>query len=147
MLDLNRLHDMIIRHEGMRLKPYRCPAGKLTIGVGRNLDDNGISHAEAMMMLDNDIHQAQVEAAKTFAWFESLSPARKDVIVSMLFNMGMFRFSRFTKFFMAVAEKDFEKAASEMLNSLWAAQVGSRAVELSEMMRQDTYFDEVSICS
>jgi len=39
----DKLVDQIIEHEGLKLKPYHCPAGKLTIGVGRNLEDKGIS--------------------------------------------------------------------------------------------------------
>ena len=49
------LKDLIIKHEGLRLFPYRCSAGKLSIGVGRNLDDVGITRDEAEFMLDGDI--------------------------------------------------------------------------------------------
>lgn len=49
------LKDMLIRHEGLKLKPYRDTVGKLTIGAGRNLNDLGISEREAMFLLDNDI--------------------------------------------------------------------------------------------
>jgi len=37
--------------EGLKLKPYKCPAGKLTIGIGRNLEDRGITEQEAQMLL------------------------------------------------------------------------------------------------
>lgn len=43
--------DQLIRDEGLRLFPYRCPAGKLTIGVGRNLDDNPLTADEVMVFL------------------------------------------------------------------------------------------------
>ncbi len=52
---LERIKEQLVRHEGLGLKPYRCPAGKLTIGYGRNLDDTGISKAEAYELLSNDI--------------------------------------------------------------------------------------------
>ena len=51
---LNRIKAQLVRHEGMRLKPYRCTAGKLTIGIGRNLDDRGISQKEAYVLLEYD---------------------------------------------------------------------------------------------
>ena len=35
---LERMKEQLLRHEGLRLKPYRCTAGKLTIGIGRNLE-------------------------------------------------------------------------------------------------------------
>ncbi len=41
---MNRIKAQLVRHEGLKLKPYRCTAGKLTIGIGRNLDNCGISH-------------------------------------------------------------------------------------------------------
>ena len=37
-----RIKEQLVRHEGLRLKPYRCTAGKLTIGIGRNLDGRSI---------------------------------------------------------------------------------------------------------
>jgi len=54
----NQLKEKLIRqlreHEGLRLPPYHCPAGKLTIGIGRNLGDKGITEKEAVMLLEND---------------------------------------------------------------------------------------------
>lgn len=49
---MSRLHDMLIRHEGLRLKPYHDTVRKLTIGIGRNLDDVGITHEEALILLE-----------------------------------------------------------------------------------------------
>lgn len=46
---------MLIRHDGLRLKPYRDTRNKLTIGVGRNLDDVGITREEALMLPNNEI--------------------------------------------------------------------------------------------
>ena len=58
---MKRLIAMLQRHEGLRLKPYKCTAGKLSIGYGRNLDDMGISEVEAMVMLRHDIEQCYQE--------------------------------------------------------------------------------------
>ncbi|MDY0127369.1 MAG: hypothetical protein RBR69_04500 [Candidatus Cloacimonadaceae bacterium] len=44
---MDRIKEQLVRHEGLRLKPYRCTAGKLTIGIGRNLNDCGITQSEA----------------------------------------------------------------------------------------------------
>ena len=65
---LEKLKEQLIRHEGLRLKPYRCTANKLTIGVGRNLDDVGISEDEALILLENDIIKVQRQA-ENFPWF------------------------------------------------------------------------------
>ena len=66
------LKDQLIKHEGLRKKVYTCPAGKLTIGVGRNLEDRGITEEEALLMLDNDIAQVKGEASG-FSWYEGFN--------------------------------------------------------------------------
>lgn len=134
------LKGMLIRHEAIRFKPYVDTKGKITIGVGRNLEDVGISADEAMMMLDNDIASARRDA-HCFTWFGALDEPRKDVVLSMIFNMGLKKYLTFKGMIAAMQKRDFDRAASEMLNSLWAAQVGKRAAELAEMMRTGEYGD------
>lgn len=121
--------------EGLRLKPYRCSAGKLTIGYGRNLDDNGISKAEAEYLLDGDIRDAENACLHAFPWFADLSEERQDVLVNMCFNLGMTRLLRFTRFLKAMSLGAYETAAHEMMNSNWAEQVGDRAKRLAQVMR------------
>jgi len=129
------LIKQLIRHEGMRLKPYVDTVGKTTIGVGRNLDDNGISEAEAMMMLEHDIADCENEAARTWEWFLLLDKVRQNVLLNMIFNMGMPRVLGFRNMLHAIELQDYAKASSDMLDSKWARQVGSRARELAEQMK------------
>lgn len=133
------LEKMLIRHEGLRLKPYRCTSDKLTIGIGRNLDDFGISEPEALHLLYNDIDRCVDEAKQAFDFYDRLNQARQDVIVSMVFNMGMSRLLGFKKMISALRINDYDKASEEMMDSLWSKQVGRRAYELSQMMRQGEY--------
>lgn len=139
---MTELETLLIRHEGMRLRCYLCPSGKISIGVGRNLEDLGITEAEAFELLRNDIRRVEAEAKKGLPWFDELDWVRKNVILSMIFNLGMKRFLEFRQMFAAIQAKDYEKAASEMLNSKWASQVGKRAVELAEMMKSGAYSEE-----
>lgn len=136
---MSRLHEMLIRHEGLRLKPYRDAKNKLTIGVGRNLDDAGITREEALMLLNNDIATVRREVERALPWVSRLNPVRKDVILDMVFNLGLPRFRRFKKTIAAIKAEDWEKAAREMLDSQWAKQVGKRAKELSAMMKRGQY--------
>ena len=76
---MTRLHEMLIRHEGLRLKPYRDTVGKLTVGVGRNLDDVGITREEALMLLNNDIAEVRREVKRAFPWFTRLNLVRQNV--------------------------------------------------------------------
>jgi lysozyme len=130
---------MLIRHEGLRLTPYRDAKSKLTIGVGRNLDDVGITRAEALMLLDNDIATVRRDVKLAFPWFPGLDPARKDVVLNMVFNLGLARFRRFEKTIASIRAGDWENAAREMLKSRWANQVGKRATELAAMMERGKY--------
>lgn len=128
------LRDQLIRHEGLRLKPYRDSVGKLTIGVGRNLDDSGISEAEALHLLDNDIAAVKATGMR-HDWFRKLDPVRKDAILNMAFNMGWPRLLGFRQMIAALERMDYEEAAREALASKWADQVGNRAREVSEQLR------------
>ena len=121
--------------EGFRKKPYKCTADKTTIGIGRNLDDVGISRDEAVYLLKNDI-KAAVEQAEKFYWYHDLSPMRKRVIVNMIFNLGITRFRKFKKTIKYLEVGDYQSASTEMLDSAWAKQVGPRATRLSQMMRK-----------
>ncbi len=132
---MTTLQALLIRHEGLRLKPYTCTAGKMTIGVGRNLDDNGITEVEAMNMLDRDIAVTTATLRDEFPWFADLDRTRKDAVISLGFNLGVPRLKGFKKFLAAMEAKDYEMAATEALDSKWATQVGKRAIELAGMIR------------
>ena len=135
---LERARELVKRHEGLRLKPYRDSVGKLTIGYGRNLEDVGISEGEAEVLLQNDLRRAVEVAVHCCAdhgvLFEALPGEAKAVLVDMAFNLG-YRLGEFRRMFAALARKDYEEAAREMLDSRWARQVGGRARELAEIMK------------
>ena len=128
------LKKMLKKHEGFKGKPYTDTVGKLTIGYGRNLTDNGISKEEAEIMLQNDINTAKQELLKVVPNILTLSPARQAVLIDMMVNLGATKFKKFKKLLAAIQKEDFKEAAKEMLDSQWAIQVGQRAKELSALM-------------
>lgn len=128
------LRDELTRDEGLRLKPYRCTAGKLSIGVGRNLDDVGISKSEALAMLDADIERTAAELDRRLPWWRHLDEVRQRVVLNMAFNLGVSGLIGFRRTLAAISAGKFEDAASEMLRSKWAEQVGERAQRLAAMM-------------
>ncbi|MBB5322321.1 glycoside hydrolase family protein [Marinobacter oulmenensis] len=129
------LLEQLERHEGLRLKPYKDTVGKLTVGYGRNLDDRGISQDEAEFMLDNDIDEVE-EDLRRLPLYLSLDPVRQTVMANMAFNMGLPTLLTFSRMLGALGERDWDRAAAEMLNSKWARQVGRRAEELADLMRR-----------
>ena len=134
---MDRIKEQLVRHEGLRLKPYRCTAGRLTIGIGRNLDDCGISQSEAYVMLINDIINCEKQLqSKIPDIYNGLDEVRKSVMLNMCFNMGINGLLGFKNTLAFVKAGDWERAANNMLVSKWAKQVGRRAIELSELMRK-----------
>jgi lysozyme len=128
------LKQQLKRHEGVKYEPYLCTAGKQTIGVGRNLDDLGISEDEAMYLLDNDIKRVEKELEGKVSFISNLSENRKIVLINMAFNLGINRLMKFENMFSALENQNYQAAADEMLDSRWAKQVGNRANELADMM-------------
>lgn len=136
---LDIVSEQLRRDEGVRNKPYRDTVGKLTIGIGRNLDDVGINEEEIQFLFANDVDRAATDIRRLVPGFDALSETRKAVLVNMIFNLGAPRLAGFKKFLAAVNEGRFSEAAREMLDSTWAQQVADRAVRLSlQMGRGDT---------
>lgn len=131
---LKTLSEQLKVHEGFRTRPYKCSAGKLTIGYGRNLEGVGISKAEAEYLLQNDIDDALRHCRKMFSHFDQLSEKRQIVLADMMFNMGYSELNKFRKMKAALIRKDYDAAAREMQDSKWYGQVGYRAQKLQKMM-------------
>jgi Phage-related lysozyme (muraminidase) len=129
------LIEQLIDHEGLKLKPYECTAGKLTIGVGRNLEDRGISDDEAEYLLHNDIEIVERELLEAQPLVSMLDAVRQRVLVDMGFNLGTPTLMKFQKMWDAVEDEDWEEASAQMLDSRWAKQVGRRAVRLADAMK------------
>ena len=121
--------------EGVRRMPYTDSVGKLSIGIGRNLTDKGIRDDEMELMLMNDIQEAEDGARALVTNFDHLSDERKAVMINLCFNMGQTVLAQFTNTLRAINEGRFDDAADGMLASLWAQQVGARALRLSVKMR------------
>ena len=144
-MPITSLRQMLTLHEGFRQKAYddktgktlrrtQTLQGKLTIGVGRNLSDRGLTRAEVSLLLDHDIARA-TKSAERYPWFEGLTVPRQAVVVSMIFNCGPAGWAGFTKTHAALAAARWEEAGVELLRSRYAEQVGDRALHLAEILR------------
>ena len=149
------LIKQLVQSEGLRLEVYQDTLGIDTIGVGRNLEDrgitkeeldtldipnieavyeHGITEADAAYLLENDVQIVEEELLKAHPCVADLDAVRQLVLVDMAFNMGVPRLSKFVKMWKAIHEENFEEAKTQMLDSRWANQVGNRAVRLSNAM-------------
>ena len=132
--DQKRLINQLTLHEGRRTKPYTCTAGKLTIGVGRNLTDRGLSEDEIDYLLVNDIILVEEGLDSTLPWWRTLDTVRQRVLIDMVLNLGITRFLKFKNTIKFIKEGEYKDASENMLKSLWAKQVGKRANRLAQMM-------------
>jgi len=131
------IEEQLELHEGRSLSPYKDSVGIWTVGIGRNLKSSVWSNEEVDLMLQTDIRRVVKQAHLNFRWFTDLSHVRKKVIIDMIFNLGLQGFKSFKKTIGYIEHKRYDKAAIEMLNSVWADQVGVRALRLSSMMKLD----------
>lgn len=135
-MDRHKLFEELKVDEGVCFYPYRDTVGKLTIGVGRNLDDRGISISEICTMLDNDIENIELELDREFPWWRELSDNRQRALANMCFNLGITKFRKFRKMIAALEQENYPLASYEAINSIWAGQVGARAERIADLIRQ-----------
>ena len=138
---MSELTEMLRKHEGVRDKVYLCSAGYETIGVGRNISEDGLglSDDEIDYLLSNDIKRVREELTEEYYWFAGLDEARQDAMIDISFNLGQTRLRGFVKALEAMSREEFENAADEFIDSRWSEQVGDRAVEVTEIIRTGEY--------
>lgn len=129
------------RDEGLRLKPYADAFGHLSIGYGRNLDAEGITVAEAGVLLASDLAQREAALAE-HPWFLHLDPVRKDVVLNVAFNVGFAGLLGFARMILALEGKDFDGAATELLDSDAARELPLRYQRLALALRSGAWPDQ-----
>jgi lysozyme len=137
-LDLDLVKKRLLDFEGMVLTAYRCKSNLLTIGVGRQIENRGITEEEALYLLENDIKETIAQLDKHWAVWTSFPPKAQHVCVDLVFNMGINTFMSFRKTRSYMELGEWEKAGDELLNSQYAKQVGRRAIFNSEELKSLT---------
>ena len=147
---MSNIKALITRHEGDKLKPYKCPAGKNTIGRGWNFDANPLptdiarylqKHGEITQemsdrLLDISISMAQRYCFKLFPGFLTFTPDRQNALTDWMFNVGIGTALQFKNTIKAVNEKRWDDAAEGLKHSLWYKQVGNRGPEIVGMVKE-----------
>lgn len=127
------IRDLLKRHEGVRNKPYVDTAGKVTIGVGHNLTDIGLTNEQIEDLLTDDIERAETECHK-YDWFAGLSECRKAAVIDFQFNVGPGTFASFRTFIACMSRGDWDGAGAALEHSLWYKQVKARGPEIVNMI-------------
>ncbi len=126
---------LIEHHEGRRAFPYYDSVGKISIGIGRNLADRGLSDDEISLLFLNDMRLSRQICQQLFVNFDSIAPTRQAALLSMAFNLGAPRLGKFHNMRAAIAADDWRLAAAEALDSKWARQLPTRAAEIAGLLR------------
>ena len=152
--------EKLIAHEGLKLQVYQDTLGIDTIGIGRNLEDRGITkeelddldipsidhvyeygitEADAVYLANNDVQIVEDELVRAHPCVDRLDSVRQLILMDMAFNMGVPRLCKFVKMWNAIHEEDYPTAAKEMLDSRWANQVKSRSTILANAMHNGEF--------
>lgn len=136
-MDLRAIRETIKHDEGEVLHAYQDHLGYWTIGYGRLIDERrggGISRKEAEYLLDNDIMRVVDELAKRTGLLEHPEPVQ-HALVNMAFQLGVNGLLSFRKMWAHLANRDYDAAADEALDSRWAQQTPQRAERVTDLMR------------
>jgi lysozyme len=149
---MEAIEDRLEREEGKRRMPYLDCCGKswrvcvcakkgtLTIGIGRNLDDVGISENEIEYLLQNDLGRVRAELDQALPWWRSLDMIRQQVMVDLGFNLGVLtpvgkaKLLTFTTTLELIRTGQYAAAAARLRTLPWHGQVGRRAIEIEAML-------------
>lgn len=139
-----QLIEELRRDEGVRYVPYRDTKDIPTVGVGHNLQASPLpagwsyplNDEQVDALLHIDLQNVYGDLGRALPWWTDLNDVRQRVICNMCFNLGINKLVGFRNTLVAMRQGQYRDAASGMLNSAWASQVGARAQRLAQMMRE-----------
>jgi lysozyme len=129
------LAEHLEAEEGKRAELYQDHLGNLTIGIGRALNRNPLNDEEIYFLLLQDMKRAEAVLDRLLPDWNTYDLQRQLALGSMAFQLGGDGLSKFRKMLQAIRADDWQKAADEALDSLWARQTPNRAKRVAEMLR------------
>ena len=127
--------NSIKAHEGYEPMVYQCTEGHDTIGVGFKVADLKLSEKVCDLILEEKLNDLIPRIERKLSWFRYTQDEVKLVIVNMCYQLGLSGVLMFKRALAAMEIKNWEMAADEMLDSLWARQTSRRANELADLIR------------
>lgn len=125
------LLDRVLEHEGFERKPYQDHLGNWTFGHGLTF----ITKDESQYIVDKRLADFTERHISKRAWLADRPPVVLEVVTEMAYQMGFAGTNAFVNMWLALYDKNYTRAATEMLDSRWAKQTSGRANELAELMR------------
>jgi lysozyme len=119
---------------GLSIKPGTLVKGHPTIGIGRALDVNGISDAEALALCENDIAQYLIELRR-LSWFNAMDGVRQRAIVNMRHQLGLMGLLAFHDMISAIAARAWTDAVMAGRASKWYRETPDRAGRVLSLLQ------------
>ena len=132
---MEKLIEHIKQEEGFRSRVYQCTEGYDTIGFGFAIKDLELTEDICELILKEKLIKLYSRVDKQIPFFKQLPVEIQDVILNMCYQMGVTGVSKFKKTLAYLENKEFKKAAIEMLDSRWARQTPNRARKLSNIVK------------
>ena len=129
------LLESIKKHEGFVEHVYDDSLDIPTIGYGFAIKDLVLDEDIAEEILIRKLERLKRNANSRFKWLEDMPVVVQEVVLNMCYQLGVTGVSKFRKAISALQEGEWDEAANEMLDSLWARQTPNRATELSDIVR------------
>ena len=134
------LKEEVKLHEGFRDVVYKDSLGKRTIGYGHlcvedHWEDDKKYEKEYLDEIFNKDFDNAHHNALTLIENRPINDVAKEVIIEMVFQLGIGGVSKFKNMWKALDSEDYGEASFQMLQSLWAKQTPARAGKLAGKMR------------
>ena len=130
----DKFAELTESNEGRRSSPYFCTAGKITVGVGRNLQDNPLSDNEIDYLFKRDRRTVVEDLHEAVEGFWTMPEPIQLVLCDMRFQLGPSRFRGFEKMIAAAEEHRWADMIEEMKDSKWCEQTPNRARKLIDII-------------
>ncbi len=141
-----RLVKDVKQAEGCKLTAYKDTLGYWTIGYGHLLPDQDrdwtghtITQEQADLFLDEDLQAAYLRCIHLIEWPYLDTACRQNAVIELQYNMGG-KWVKFYKTRLDIGNRDWKSAHDDLLNSLWAKQVGkARSERIANYLLEGQY--------
>jgi len=144
-MNKDRLREELAEDEGCKYEIYLDHLGLPTFGIGALIKEHDpeygqpvgtpVSEERVRQRFNLDIAVTIEDCGRLYPDFDDLPEEAQLVIANMCFNLGYPRLSKFKGMKAGVDDRDWERAADEMVDSRWHDQVPNRAKRLVKRMR------------
>ncbi len=144
-MNKDRLREELAEDEGCKFEIYLDHLGLPTLGIGALIKEydpeygqpvgTPVSEDRVRQRFNLDIAVTIEDCQVLYDDFNDLPEEAQLVIANMMFNMGRPRLSKFKGMKAGVDDRDWDRAADEMVDSRWHDQVPNRAKRLVKRIR------------